>query len=84
MAMSAQITWNVKAGAGIATLTGLNGDGETVTKVGWKIGLGIEKPLSANWIIMPTLEFKQKGGGWKFSEPEYGSWVEENMNIPYI
>ena len=82
MAMSAQITWNVKAGAGIATVTGLNSNGETLTKVGWKIGIGIEKPLSANWLIMPTLEFKQKGCGWKGSEPDY--WIEENFNIPYV
>lgn len=84
MAMSAQITWNVKAGAGIATVTGLNGDGETLTKVGWKIGVGIEKPLSANWLIMPTLEFKQKGCAWKEIDREYDYWLEEDVNVPYV
>lgn len=52
---SAQITWNVKAGAGVAWIGNLD------KKFGWKAGVGIEKPFSTNWLIMPTLELKQKG-----------------------
>lgn len=65
---SAQLTWNVKAGAGWATVRG--GDSEYQKgKLGWKIGVGIEKPLSANWLIMPSLEFKQKGTYFGSSDP---------------
>lgn len=58
---SAQLTWNVKAGAGWATLRGASWENGYQGKLGWKIGVGVEKPLSANWLIMPSLEFKQKG-----------------------
>lgn len=66
MVTSAQITWNVKAGAGFATM---RGDVEDVeSKLGWKIGVGIEKPLSADWLIMPSLEFKLKGTQVSFTD----------------
>lgn len=61
---SAQITWNVKVGGGISTIfTEEEGIG---AKFGWKVGVGIEKPIAANWLIMPTLEFKQKGASLDF------------------
>ncbi|MBO4984809.1 MAG: hypothetical protein J6C87_04110 [Bacteroides sp.] len=60
MCATAQITWNVKAGVGIATLSGLNDEGSKKMKFGWKVGVGIEKPLAANWLIMPSLELSRK------------------------
>lgn len=71
MCATAQITWNVKAGVGIATFAGDSGDGNSKMKLGWKVGVGIEKPLSANWLIMPSLEFKQKGSAWEGQETYY-------------
>lgn len=68
MVASAQITWNVKAGAGLATA---RGDVENASgKLGWKIGVGLEKPLSSDWLIMPSFEFKQKGTQMSFSDED--------------
>lgn len=75
---SAQITWNCKAGAGIANLRGNDMDGSM--KFGWKIGVGIEKPLTSNWLIMPSLEFKQKGSA--YSDTEFGE--SETLNLSYL
>ena len=69
---SAQITWNVKAGGGLANLRG-DDLGDASGKFGWKIGVGLEKPLSENWLIMPSLEFKQKG-----TKIEY-EWGDEKV-----
>lgn len=76
---SAQITWNCKAGAGIANL---RGDVDGSMKFGWKIGVGIEKPLTANWLIMPSLEFKQKGAA--YSEEYEGTKESETLNLSYL
>ena len=60
IAASAQITWNVKAGGGIATMWG--GDLDNVKPhVVAKIGVGIEKPFSSNFSLMPSLEIAWKG-----------------------
>ena len=76
MISSAQVTWNVKAGAGLATL---RGDVEDVQgKLGWKIGVGIEKPLSVNWLIMPSLEYKQKGTSFS------NNYYEETISMSYL
>lgn len=60
IAASAQITWNVKAGGGVATMWG--GDLNKVKPhFVAKIGIGIEKPLSSNLSLMPSLEVAWKG-----------------------
>lgn len=84
MCATAQITWNVKAGVGIATLSGLNDEGSKKMKLGWKVGVGIEKPLSANWLIMPSLEFKQKGTAWEYSDPEYDEYGSTSVTLNYL
>ncbi len=63
---SAQITWNAKGGVGFATCWG---DAEDIGShfVG-KIGAGIEKPISSNWSIMPSLEVAWKGAKETFKE----------------
>lgn len=56
---SAQITWNAKAGFGVAHCLG-NADNLSPHLVG-KIGFGIEKPFTPNWSLMPSLEIAWKG-----------------------
>lgn len=56
---SAQITWNTKAGFGVANCWG-DAEGLKMHIVG-KIGAGIEKPFSPNWSLMPSLEIAMKG-----------------------
>lgn len=73
MLASAQITFNCKGGFGISTMAGNDAEGSKI-KTGWKIGVGLEKPLSANWLLMPTLEFKQKGA----------QYDDGNLTLQYI
>ena len=68
MAASAQITWNAKLGGGIATLWGSDADNAKPHFVA-KAGVGLEKPLSANWSLMPSLEVAWKG--FKFDESSF-------------
>ena len=60
MMASAQITWNAKLGGGIATLWGRDADDPKPHFVA-KAGVGLEKPLSANWSLMPSFEVAWKG-----------------------
>ena len=80
MVASAQITWNVKAGAGFATMRGDVEDAKG--KLGWKIGVGIEKPLSADWLFMPSLEFKQKGT--QVSYTDYTESEHSKVSVSYL
>jgi len=57
---SAQITWNMKGGAGIAHCYGWDAGDLSSHFVG-KIGAGIEKPFTSNWSLMPSLEMAWKG-----------------------
>lgn len=66
IAASAQITWNAKGGIGLATCYG-DADGLKSHFVG-KAGIGIEKPINANWSLMPSLEFAIKGVEDDFSQ----------------
>ena len=59
MSASAQITWNVKGGVGYAHLLG-DTEGLKGHVVG-KAGVGIEKPFTSNWSLMPSLEVALKG-----------------------
>lgn len=59
LSASAQITWNAKAGLGVAHCWGDANDMSSVF-VG-KIGAGIEKPFTSNWSFMPSLELALKG-----------------------
>ena len=75
MASSAQITWNVKAGVGAATVWGSDADDAKLHLVG-KAGVGLEKPLSANWSLMPSLEIAWKG--LKYND------YDANIDILYV
>jgi len=77
MVASAQITWNVKAGGGIANLWGSDAD-DYKSHIVAKVGVGIEKPLSRNWSLMPSFEV-----AWKGCEYEYYDY-EETADILYL
>lgn len=59
-----QITWNLRAGVGLASLQGVDGDGDNSNRIGGKIGVGMEIPLNKNLNLIPSLEFAMKGGKW--------------------
>ena len=90
MAASAQITRNAKAGGGFAFCSGTNEDGDTKSKPVGKIGAGFEYPLTANFSVMPSLEFAMKGTKWTGSDEIYyeGYWfdvdIEETISILYV
>ena len=82
---SAQITWNVKLGGGMAMCRS-DGDGDMKGKLVGKIGVGIEKPLSTNFSLMPSLEIALKGTKWE-DEMYYGGYnvdVEETYSPIYV
>lgn len=89
---SAQITWNVKLGGGLAMCAGGNDEGDMKGKFVGKIGVGIEKPLSANFSIMPSLEIALKGTKWENEESYYNYYydyyysvkTEETLSPVYI
>ena len=64
---SAQVTWNMKGGFGVATCYGSDTEGLKSHLVG-KIGAGFEYPLSSNVSLMPSLEFAWKGTEQKFDD----------------
>lgn len=80
MSASAQITWNVKGGVGVAHCWG-DAEGIGSHFVG-KVGAGIEKPLTSNWSLMPSLEVAWKGAKESFSEE--GEKFDEQLDIFYL
>lgn len=61
---SAQITWNAKLGGGMSMCVGddvVDFKGKFVGKA----GVGLEKPITANFSLMPSLEFAMKGTAFK-------------------
>ena len=75
MAAFAQITWNAKAGAGLATCWG---DGELSPHVVGKAGVGIEKPLTKDISLMPSIEV-----AWKGAEDKWDGY-KETLDIIYL
>lgn len=61
IAASAQITWNVKGGIGVATMWDVPDGSDMKTHLVSKAGVGIEYPFAANWSLMPSLEVAWKG-----------------------
>lgn len=74
---SAQITWNVKGGLGVASCYG-DAEGLSSHFVG-KIGAGIEKPFAPNWSVMPSLEI-----AWKGAEYDGNDGYKETLDLFYI
>lgn len=77
---SAQITWNAKAGLGVAHCFG-DVDGLSSHFVG-KIGAGIEKPFTSNWSLMPSLEIAWKGC--KFDSGDENNTYKSTLDILYL
>ena len=57
-----QVTWNLKAGAGLSALEWGNDEGDNSSRIVGKIGVGMEVPLNRNLSFIPSLEFAMKGG----------------------
>jgi len=71
MAASAQITWNVKLGGGFAICAGGANEGDMKARFVGKVGFGLEKPFSANFSLMPSVELALKGTKWSYRESGY-------------
>lgn len=80
----AQITWNVKAGAGLSFITGVNDEyGSNKGKMVWKAGFGAEIPVSGNFMVMPSLEYAQKGMKWE-SDKTADEYLKNDVHINYL
>ena len=75
-AVKAQVTWNLKGGAGFASCIG--DAGSSKLKFVAKFGGGIEMPLTQNLSFMPSLEVAWKGGKYDIYD---GDAV---LNLTYI
>ena len=88
IAVTAQITWNAKLGGGFAMCVSDNKKDDLKSKFVGKIGVGIEKPLSANFSLMPSLEVAMKGTRWLYRDDNYidnnGFSYEETLSPIYI
>lgn len=56
---SSKITWNVKVGYGLANFIGDAEDNSMKSSL--KVGVGVDIPLGGKWLLMPSIEYKQKG-----------------------
>ena len=79
-----RVKWNIKVGGSLAFCAGTNGDVSTKSKMGGKIGVGLEKPLSPNFSLMPSLELAMKGAKWSFSFLALYESYEETLSPLYI
>ncbi|WP_251620841.1 porin family protein [Odoribacter lunatus] len=80
--VSAQITWNMKAGFGMANCYG--GDaGHLSSHFVGKIGAGIEKPFTSNWSLMPSLELAMKGAKYDIDVRLNGASVYKGFTVDY-
>ncbi|MBQ8592696.1 MAG: PorT family protein [Bacteroidaceae bacterium] len=60
--VSAQITWHVRGGVGSSSVgTEYDGDIDIKTKIVGKVGMGLEIPFDADWLLMSSLEIAGKG-----------------------
>lgn len=79
---SAQVTWNVKAGLGTAWCTNDENGISKKTHVVGKLGVGLEKPFTQNFSVMPSLELALKGTKWKIDD--YVETITEKVNLTYL
>ena len=76
----AQVTWNAKGGIGFASCI-VGGNNESKLHFVGKVGFGLEKPLSSNLSLMPSLEIAWKGGKYGLNSKGYEG--DESLNIFY-
>ena len=83
MTVSAQVTWNVKAGVGAAwcSLSDYD-DPSSKTHVVGKFGVGMELPLSADFSLMPSLELALKGANVDFQE--LSDTFNQKLNFTFL
>lgn len=74
--VSAQVTWNVKGGVGLASCL-MEEVNNAKSKFVGKIGLGIEMPFASDWSLMPSLEMAWKGAAWE-------NYTKETLNESYL
>lgn len=81
---SAQVTWNVKAGAGLSwapvDVSGANYSADSKSHFVGKLGIGIEAPITQNFSVMPSLEFALKGAKFGYDDED----DETNINLTYL
>lgn len=78
-AATAQVTWNVKGGVGIAANI-TDADVNTKNKMVAKFGIGAEKQFSPDLSLMPSLEFATKGGRYGLKNID----GEEELTLYYL
>lgn len=83
MTVSAQVTWNVKAGVGTAwcNIADLGDASKKMHFVG-KLGVGMELPLSADFSLMPSLELALKGANVDFTD-QYETF-NQKLNLTFL
>lgn len=79
---SAQVTWNVKAGLGTAWCTVDEEGISKETHIVGKLGVGLEKPITQNFSVMPSLEIALKGTKWKVDD--YVETFTQKVNLTYL
>ena len=83
LAAQAQVTWNVKAGFGVSQCVGLNKDGNAKGKFVWKAGVGAEIPLGGDFMLMPSLEYANKGVEWEYVGHEDDYYWKNDVSISF-
>lgn len=78
----AQITWNVKGGVGVSTMRMSDSESDTKSKAVWRLGLGIETPITNNLLFMPSLEIATKGT--KIVDSEVDWTFDRDVSVTYI
>lgn len=84
IAAFSQVTYNAKAGLGIAFMSAPDKpEGANIkSNVVWKIGAGIEKAFTPNFSLMPSLELAKKGMTLDYSYgEETGSFKDDFFYI---
>lgn len=79
---SAQITWNAKAGLGIASCILSDGGEDSKPHFVGKLGVGMEYPLTSNFSLMPSAEFALKGARWSYND--YNVEFKQTVDLYYF
>lgn len=77
---SSKIMWNVKVGYGLANFIGDAEDNSM--KPSLKVGVGVDIPLGGKWLLMPSIEYKQKG--YKSCYEDEDTKEEDKITLHYF
>ena len=86
---SAQVTWNVKAGAGLSwapiSVSGNEYRMESKSHFVGKLGVGVEVPVTQNFSVMPSLELAFKGAKYDgYSDEKADEADKTNIDLTYL